>query len=87
MLSAEQSQTLQSADIRTIDPDILPDIQSVRVDAALPVEKRLEQYLRQVPNPYLFRCGGAVVKIGFQPGGESLENTVSSMLSRLKGRL
>ena len=46
----------------------------------LPLEKRRQQYLRQVGNPYLVRVGGMKVKVRFTEGGGSMEEAFENML-------
>lgn len=37
--------------------DELVDINSVSVDTDLPKEERIKQFIRQIKNPYMFKCG------------------------------
>lgn len=43
----------------------LIDIRTVNIDTELPKEKRIENYIQQIKNPYQFRCGKMVVQIFF----------------------
>ena len=38
--------------------DELVDIREVSVDKNLPKEERIAAFIRQIKNPYRFRCGG-----------------------------
>ena len=57
----------RNSDIMACDPDLLVDLREVEIDTSLPVHKRMEQFLRQVGNPYLFRVDGIVVKASYLP--------------------
>ena len=52
--------TLQ--DFSYIDKESLVDIRTVKIDMNLPKEQRIENYLQQIKNPYLFKCGDVVVQ-------------------------
>lgn len=41
-------------------------------------------YLEQVKNPYLFRCGDAVVSVRFSAGGTALDGLLKNYFSGLK---
>ena len=49
-------------DIMDCDPDMLVDLREVHIDTALPVQQRMERFIQQVGNPYLFKVDGLVVK-------------------------
>ena len=68
------------ADLMTCDPGGLVDLQDVRIDTSLPVPKRLERFVHQVGNPYLFKVDDVIVKASFQP---QAERTLSDALPGL----
>lgn len=45
--------------------DELVDIRKVSVDKNLPKEERIAAFIRQIKNPYRFRCGDFVVNACF----------------------
>ena len=45
--------------------DNLVDIREVSVEKNLPKEQRIEAFVRQIKNPYRFRCGDFVVNASF----------------------
>lgn len=68
MLGSKNSlEQYRKTDIMSCDPNMLVDLREVQIDTALPVHKRMEQFLRQVGNPYLFRVDGIVVKASYLP--------------------
>lgn len=67
-------------DIRTVDPKTVPDIRDIQVDAALPPRQRMESAIAQMGgNPYLYRCGGILVKTSFV-GKEPLQTVLEDCL-------
>lgn len=58
----------------------LVDIRTVTVDKSLPKEERIADFVRQIKNPYRFRCGDFVVKASFARNGATLENCLRGIL-------
>lgn len=46
------------------------------VDQSLPKEERITEFLRQIKNPYCFKCGKLTVRAQFADNGVSLEKEV-----------
>lgn len=63
-----------------IHRDELVDISTVRIDPALPVPQRIEEYIRQVRDPYCFLSHGIVVQIGFSETETKLEDLLAAYL-------
>ena len=80
----ESKHTLEqqrNSDIMACDANMLVDLREVEIDTSLPVHKRMEQFLRQVGNPYLFRVDGIVVKASYLPQAERrLSDALPSLL-------
>ena len=58
----------------------LVDIRDVSVDQTLPKEERIAEFLRQIKNPYCFRCGKFTVRAQFADNGVSLEDCLKQIL-------
>lgn len=58
----------------------LADIRDVSVDQSLPKEERLAEFLRQIKNPYCFRCGKFTVRAQFANNGVTLEDCLKQIL-------
>jgi hypothetical protein len=56
-------EAMRNVDIRTVDPATLVDILDVKVDSSLPQPERTIDFIRQIKNPYCFRCGKIIVKV------------------------
>ncbi len=76
----EELNEMAQIDIREVDRSQLVDIDSVKINADLPVEARIKDYIRQVKNPYCYLSHGVVVKIGFK-GKRTLEDCLKSCVS------
>ena len=61
------------------------DAASIKLDMDAPAAVRAEQYLRQIKNPYAFRCGEVAVNLRFCPDGKSLAQSMQAYLSAKAG--
>jgi len=64
----------------SIDTDELVDIRDVHVDANLPKLDRIIEYVRQIKNPYRFKCGEFVVSVKYADNGVSLEDCLERIV-------
>ena len=58
----------------------LADIRDVSVDQTLPKEERIAEFLRQIKNPYCYRCGKFTVRAQYTENGVSLEDCLKQIL-------
>ena len=58
----------------------LADIRDVSVDQTLSKEERIAEFLRQIKNPYCFRCGKFTVRAQYAENGVSLEDCLKQIL-------
>ena len=68
-----------------INIDDLVDINTVVIDTSLPVEEKKRQYLEQIKNPYLYRCGDTIVRISHVDTGVSLAERLKQYLLSRQG--
>ena len=62
-MTVEEYRKLQMVDFEDVELGSLMDISKIRIDREQPVEKRRQQYLGKVGNPYLVRVGNIKVKV------------------------
>ena len=63
-----------------IAADTLVDIRNVTVDKTLPRDERIAEYVRQIKNPYCFRCGEFIVNTSFAEAGPTIEDCLMGIL-------
>mgnify|MGYP007048990218 FL=1 len=66
--------------IKTPEANKLADIRDVSVNKDLPREERIAEFLRQIRDPYHFKCGGFVVRASFSQEGATLEECIKGIL-------
>lgn len=71
---------MQTIPTETDVRDNLVDIREVSVEKDLPKEQRIESFVRQIRNPYRFRCGDFVVNASFSSSGLTLEECLKGIL-------
>lgn len=74
---------MKNVDIRTVDRGSLVDITKVQIDGKIPQKQRFDDFLRQIKNPYCYRCGNVVVKISFSDTDATLEDRLEQYLKSL----
>lgn len=60
--------------------DGLVDINDISVDKNLPKPERIKEYIRQIKNPYRFKCGNFVVTAKYSDKGLSIEDCLQSII-------
>jgi hypothetical protein len=64
----------------TTSSDELVDIRDVKVDVNLPKMERIIEYIRQIKNPYRFKCGEFIVSVKYANNGVSLEDCLERLV-------
>ena len=80
---ALQLEQMKNVDVRTVDRAALQDITDIKINRKLPREQRLQDFVRQIGNPYCYRCGKLVVKISFADTEATLEDRLEHYLGTL----
>ena len=71
----------RQVDILTCNPENLVDLRFVDIAGSLPLPLRMEHYLDQVHNPYLFRVDKLIVKVTFS-GKQELSSVITKLISQ-----
>jgi hypothetical protein len=59
----------------------LVDIRTVAVDRSLPKHERIAEYIRQIKDPYHFKCGKFTVTVRFAEAGPTLEDCLQRLMA------
>lgn len=79
-MTVEKYREFQTVDFGDVETGNLVDISKVKIDGKQPAEKRRQQYLEKVGNPYLVRVGNIKVKVRFADNGISIEDAFENLL-------
>lgn len=79
-MTVGEYRALLAVDFADVELGSLTDISKLRIDKEQHLEKRRQQYLRQMGNPYLVRVGNMKVKVRFAENGVSMEEAFENML-------
>ena len=60
----------------------LPDIAQLQVNSALPVQERIQRFIADVGNPYLFRVGDTVVHVQYGVQPTTLQERLTFLASK-----
>ncbi len=63
-----------------MDTSVLIDIRDVSVDKNLSKEERVAEFVRQIKDPYCFRCGEFIVHVRFSENSRSLEDCLKQLV-------
>lgn len=66
MEAINNSDMLKQIDIRTVLPETLKDIRDVNINTDIPVQERILEFIKQIQNPYCFRCGKLIVQVEYK---------------------
>ncbi len=58
----------------------LRDIRDIKINQDLPKEERIIDFIRQIDNPYLFKCGDITVECVFSEDDVSLDDRLKQYL-------
>lgn len=83
--SRQDLQAMKNIDVRTVDPSTLVDINDISVNKKLPQGERLKEFIRQIGNPYCYKCGEAVIKVSFADTTATLEDRLENYLRTFSG--
>ena len=64
-----------------INAEELVDIRDVYVDKNLPKTERVTEFVRQIKDPNLFRCGKFIVTARFAEDGPTLEECLQRIIA------
>ena len=82
-MDGKSLQELKRANIKEVNPDALVDISEIEINTKQSVQKRVEECVEQVHNPYLVRVGEYVVKIGYSDCKETLNDRMKQYISKI----
>ncbi len=84
MLSDINLLDMSSLEITQVDRNSLIDIDTVKINTSLPIEQRLESFVKQIKNPYCFMCGDTPVRVRYVSPEKPLAKSLGDYFISLK---
>lgn len=50
------------------------EIEKVEIDSSLPKEEKIEEFVKEIRNPYRFKVGDIIVNVAFDENGLTLQD-------------
>lgn len=50
------------------------EIEKVEIDTSLPKEEKIEEFVKEIRNPYRFKAGDIIVNVAFDKNGLTLQD-------------
>ena len=84
-MSIEKLENLKQVDIRTVSADTLINIEDVQIDPSLPKSERMGSFMKQIKNPFCYKCNGIIVKSVYDDSGDNLEAKLVGLFMTMSG--
>lgn len=78
---------MKNIDVTKVDPQDLVDIRDVKINGNLKPEKRKEDFIAQIKNPYCYKYADYVVKVAFEDTDVTLAERLKEIISRTCGTI
>lgn len=76
---------MKNIDIAKVNPGDLVDIRDVQINGNLKRDNQLADFIGQIKNPYCYRYGEYIVKIGFEDTSVTLTERLREMILKVAG--
>ncbi len=76
----DEIRNMKNVDPLTVSADNLVDINEVNVNKELSKSERIAEFIKQIKNPYCFKCGNFIVKARYTDNGLSMEDCLQSII-------
>lgn len=70
----------KDTETETTQPNLV-DIRDVSVNKELPREERVADFVRQIKDPYHFKCGKYTVQASFAEDGGTIEECIKGLIT------
>lgn len=80
MISSFQLSKMRDVELATCKAETLVDLRDIAIDTSKPVIERIDSFLDQVKNPYLFKVDDVIIKVKYGRG-KTFEESLSTILT------
>lgn len=83
MVNRDQLDSLAAAAQTAVTTDRLVDITNISVDSLQPPHARIDRFINETENPYMFKVNGTTVRVSFVNDGPPLSQLLEEV-ARIK---
>lgn len=84
MLLPEELEKMRRLDVTNVNPEELVDIREVQIDDSLDDTEKIKDYIEKIKNPYVYRYGDYIVKLGFDDeSGITLNELLEELIRKV----
>lgn len=78
-----QLKVMANIDVSKVNKQDLIDIKDVYIKRQQSKEEKIKSFIKQVKNPYCYRCGNVVVKVSYEVDVATMQEKMENYLSSL----
>lgn len=82
-ITLEELEEMKNINIETVNPDELVDIKDIKIDETKSKDEKIYEFINQIKNPYCFKCGKMIIKVGFEETDITFEDRIQNYLKSL----
>ena len=83
MYSKSEVKRMSEVKIEDVNISELVDIKDVEVNINSPKNVKIKSFIRQIKNPYIYKCGKFVVKISFEENDKNVRDRLREYIASL----
>lgn len=76
---------MKNIDVTKVEREDLVDIRKVKINPHQTQERKVKDFVKQIGNPYCYRYGDYIVKIGFEDTAVTLTERLREMILKTAG--
>lgn len=74
IIELKQQNIKENTDVPTLNTEELVDIRDVKINTKLPKQERMKDFVKQIKNPYLFKCGKLTIQLEYEDNAKDLDD-------------
>ncbi len=79
----EKLERCKTMSFEDVDIDKIMDLSDIKISRKKSSTERILDFLNSVDNPYIFKCEGLLVKIGFSDNDSTAEKCITNVIKSI----
>ena len=80
IMTLQELEEKRNVEFENIDLDTLIELKTIKINPSKPVEEKINEFINQIKNPYIFKVGEVAVKVNFAENGPSFQEKFKNFL-------